>query len=44
MWGRQWREDLVVDGLQPESTGEAAVMVVPRIERKPEGLGAGDEF
>ncbi len=35
---------LIVDGLQPESTGEVAVMVVARIERKPEGLGAGDEF
>ncbi len=35
---------LIVDGLQPESTGEVAVMVVACIKRKPEGLGAGDEF
>ena len=27
-----------------ELTGEVAVMVVARIEHKPEGLGAGDEF
>jgi hypothetical protein len=35
---------LVVVRLQPESTGKVAVMVVARIERKPEGFGAGDEF
>ncbi len=34
---------LVVVGLQTESTGEVAAMVVARIERKPEGLGIGDE-
>ncbi len=34
----------VVVWLQPESTGEVAVMVVACIERKSEGLGAGDEF
>ncbi len=38
------KKHLVVDGLQPESTGEVAVMVVACIEHKPEGLGAGDEF
>jgi hypothetical protein len=35
---------LIVVWLQLESTGKVAVMVVARIERKPEGLGAGDEF
>ncbi len=34
---------LVVVGLQMESTGKVAAMVVARIERKPEGLGIGDE-
>jgi hypothetical protein len=34
---------LVVVGLQTESTGEVTTMVVARIERKPEGLGVGDE-
>ena len=34
---------LVVIGLQTESTGEVAAMVVACIERKPEGLGIGDE-
>jgi hypothetical protein len=34
---------LVVNGLQTELTGEVAAMVVARIERKPEGLGIGDE-
>ncbi len=38
------KKHLVVVWLQTESTGEVAVMVVARIERKPEGLGAGDEF
>jgi hypothetical protein len=35
---------LVVVWLQPELTSKVAVMVVAHIERKPEGLGAGDEF
>jgi hypothetical protein len=34
---------LVVFGLQTESTGKVAAMVVARIEHKPEGLGIGDE-
>jgi hypothetical protein len=34
---------LVVVGLQTESTGKAAAMVVACIEHKPEGLGMGDE-
>jgi hypothetical protein len=38
------KKHLVVIWLQPESTGKVAVMVVARIEHKPEGLGAGDEF
>jgi hypothetical protein len=35
---------LMVIWLQQELTGEVAVMVVARIEHKPEGLGTGDEF
>ncbi len=35
---------LIVDGFQTKSTGEVAAMVVACIERKPEGLGVGDEF
>ena len=35
---------LVVVWLQSESIGEVAALVIARIERKPEGLGAGDEF
>jgi hypothetical protein len=35
---------LVVVRLQTESIGEVAAMVIARIERKPEGWGAGDEF
>ena len=38
------KEHLVVVRLQSESIGEVAAMVIPRIERKPEGWGAGDEF
>jgi hypothetical protein len=38
------KKHLVVVWLQPESTGKVAVMVVAPIERKSEGLGAGDEF
>jgi hypothetical protein len=38
------KKHLVVVRLQPESTGKVAVMVVALIERKPEGLGTGDEF
>ena len=38
------KKHLVVVGLQTESTGKVAVMVVACIEHKPEGLGAGDEF
>ncbi len=38
------KKHLIVDGLQPDLTGKVAVMVVARIECKPEGLGAGDEF
>jgi hypothetical protein len=38
------KKHLIVNGLQPESTGKVAVMVVARIEGKPERLGAGDEF
>ncbi len=37
-------EHLVVVRLQMESTGEVAAVVIARIERKPEGLGFGDEF
>ena len=38
------KEHLIVVWLQSESIGEVAAMVIPRIERKPEGWGAGDEF
>ncbi len=38
------KKHLVVVWLQPELTGEVAVMVLACIEHKPEGLGAGDEF
>jgi len=38
------KEHLVVVYLQSESIGEVAAMVIPCIERKPEGWGAGDEF
>ena len=38
------KKHLVVVRLQSESIGEVAAMVIPRIERKPEGWGAGDEF
>ena len=38
------KEHLVVVRLQLELIGEVAAMVIPRIERKPEGWGAGDEF
>ncbi len=34
---------LVVVGLQTESTGKVAAIVIARIERKPKGLGVGDE-
>ncbi len=37
-------EHLVVVWLQTEATGEVAAVVIARIERKPEGLGFGDEF
>ncbi len=37
------KKHLVVIGLQTESTGEVAAMVVARIERNLEGLGIGDE-
>jgi hypothetical protein len=36
------KKHLVVLGLQTESTGEVAAMVVARIEHKPEGLAIGD--
>ena len=38
------KEHLIVVWLQSESIGEVAAMVIPSIERKPEGWGAGDEF
>ena len=37
------KKHLVVVGLQMESTGKVAAMVVACIERKPEGLGIKDE-
>ncbi len=37
------QKHLIVDGLQMESTGEVAALVVAHIEHKPEGLGVGDE-
>ncbi len=37
------KKHLVVIGLQTESNGKVAAMVVARIEHKPEGLGVGDE-
>ncbi len=37
------KKHLVVVGLQTESTGEVAAMVVACIKHKPEGLGVGDE-
>jgi hypothetical protein len=37
------KEHLVVIRLQTESTGKVAAMVIACIERKPEGLGFGDE-
>ena len=37
------KEHLLVIRLQSEF-GEVAAMVIPRIECKPEGWGAGDEF
>ncbi len=37
-------EHLVFVWLQTESTGEVTAVVIARIERKPEGLGFGDEF
>ncbi len=37
------KKHLIVVGLQTESTGKVAAMVVARIERKLEGLGIGDE-
>ncbi len=37
------KKHLVVIGLQTESTGEVAAMVVACIEPKLEGLGVGDE-
>ncbi len=36
-------EHLVVVRLQTEVMGEVKAMVIARIERKPEGLGIGDE-
>ncbi len=36
-------EHLVVVWLQTEATGEVKAMAIARIERKPEGLGVGDE-
>ncbi len=38
------KEHLVVIRLQSESIGKVAAMVIPRIERKSEGWGTGDEF
>jgi hypothetical protein len=38
------KEHLVVVRLQTELTGKVAAMVIACIERKPEGLGFGDEF
>ena len=37
-------EHLAVVRLQTKATGEVAAVVIARIERKPEGLGFGDEF
>ena len=36
-------EHLVVVWLQTEVMGEVKAMAIARIERKPEGLGVGDE-
>ncbi len=37
------KENLVVVWLQTEAMGEVKAMTIARIERKPEGLGVGDE-
>ena len=38
------KEHLVVVQLQLESIGKVAAMIIPRIEGKLEGWGAGDKF